>query len=189
MSAIIKQGYQTEDGQMFDTKAEALDHLRKPLVLAALNKVTEANADLNAWLFENRNEIADTFESTKIRRVTKSEKNALKKALDSIVAAGEKSFAFVADNCEEILDSFRWPSVKRGTEEEQLATVKAGFMALTEDNAELSDWLVASKDAILEAFQAGVVKREVNPKAAEALAAYQAAKKAEKAAAEAAKQG
>ena len=59
-------------------------------------------------------------------------------------------------------------------------------MALTGDNVELVDWILGNKDAILEGFQAGVVKREVNPKAQDALAAYRAKKAAEKAAKEAA---
>lgn len=184
MSQVLKTGFQTPDGKLFDTKAEALDYMRRPLKEAALNKLNGDNAELTAWLLEQEEAIGNTFESTKIRRVTKSEKKQLEKALAAIKAADDKHFAFVADNVEAIMESFRWPSVKRGTEEEQAATIKAGFMALTDDNAELVDWIIENKDSILEAYQAGVVKREVNPKAASALAEYRAKKAAEKAAAE-----
>ena len=135
-----------------------------------------------SWLCDNRTDIAETFESTKIKRVTKSEKKALEKALEAVKAAGDKAFAFIADNAEAILESFRWPSVKRGTEEEQAAQLRANFMALTGDNVELTDWVLSNKEAVLEAFEAGKVKREISPKAAEGLAAYQAKRAAEKAA-------
>lgn len=184
---ILKAGYQTPDGKIFDTKSEAMDYLRKPQIEAALNKLNGNNAELTGWLYENQEAIETTFESTKIRRVTKSEKKQLDKALAAIVASGDKAFSFVIDNFQAVSDSFRWPSVKRGTEEEQAATVRAGFMALTTENVELVDWIIGNKDALLEAFQAGVIKREVNPKAQEALAEYRAKKAAEKAAAEAAK--
>lgn len=179
----LKQVYATPDGKQFDTKAEALDYLRRPLITAALNKVAPDNPELVDWLLANQEAVETNFESTKIKRVTKSEHKQLEKALEAVASAGEKSFAFITDNASAILDSFRWPSVKRGTEEEQAATIKNGFLALTGEPAEkpeLTDWIIANKDAILEAYQAGVVKREVNPKAAEALAAYQAKKKAEK---------
>jgi hypothetical protein len=182
--AQLRQGFMTPDGKVFDTKAEAMDYLRKPQKEAALNKLNGNNAELTDWLLENEEAIDSTFESTKIRRVSKSEKKQLEKALEAVEKAGDKAFAFLIDNKEAIADSFRWPSVKRGTEEEQAATIRAGFMALTGDNAELVDWIVENKAGILEAYQAGVVKREVNPKAQNALAEYRAKRAAEKAAKE-----
>lgn len=183
----LAQKFVTEDGKAFDTKAEALSYLRKPLKMEALNKINGDNTELSEWLLENEDAIESIFESTKIRRVTKVEKKHLEKALEAVKAANEKAFAFIVENADAIADSFRWPSVKRGSDEEQAATIKAGFMTLTGDNEELVGWLVDNRADVLEAFQAGVVKREVNPKAAEALAAYRANKAAEKAAAEAAK--
>ena len=179
----IKQGFMTPDGVVHGTKSEAMEHLRKPQIVAALNKITNDN-ELTGWLLEKREQVETIFESTKIRRVTKSERKQLDKALAAIAAAGDKAFAFVIDNKDAIADSFRWPSVKRGTEEEQAATIKAGFLALTENGAALSDWIIANKDQILEAYQAGVVKREVNEKAQSALAAYRAQQAAKKAATE-----
>ena len=196
---VLRQGFMTPDGKVFDTKSEAMDYLRKPQKEAALNKLNGNNAELTAWLLENEEQIEATFESTKIRRVTKSEKKQLEKALEELAKAHatvseegvvsniEKKFAFIIENSEAIADSFRWPSVKRGTEEEQAATIRAGFMALTGDNTDLVDWILSNKDGILEGYQAGVVKREVNAKAQDALAAYRAKKAAEKAAKEGAK--
>lgn len=178
----LSQKFVTEDGKAFDTKAEAMDYLRRPLKAAALNKINGDNKELTDWLLDNEEAIGGTFESTKIRRVTKSEKKQLEKALEAVTAAGDKAFGFLIDNAAAIAESFRWPSVKRGDATEQAATIKAGFMSLTGDNAELADWLIGNKDAILEAFEAGVVKREVSPKAAEALAKYRAEKAAQKAA-------
>lgn len=190
MSAnTLVQKFVCEDGTQFDTKAEAVDYLRKPLIMAALGKVNGNNKELTDWLYKNQEGIESAFESTRIQRVTKSEKNQLSKALEAVAAAGDKAYAFITNNKEAVLESFRWPSVKRGTEEEQAATIRDGFMALTGENAELTDWIIANKDALLEAYEAGIVKREVNPKAADALAAYrekQAARKVEKEAAVAA---
>lgn len=182
MSALV-QKFVTEDGKQFDTKAEAIDYLRKPLITAALNKVDGDNKELTDWLVENQDAVEGAFESTTIQRVTKAERAQLAKALEAVVVAGDKAFAFITTNKEHILDSFRWPSVKRGTKEEQAATVRGSLMQITGDNNELSDWLIANQTAVLDAFQAGIVKREVNPKAVDALAAYrakQAARKAEK---------
>lgn len=203
MSNTIKQGFQTPDGVIHESMAAARDHLRKPEITKALNALNGNNTELTEWLLAQQESVEATFESTKIQRVTKSEKAQLVKALEEVakshatvtVAEGqapvitnvEKKFAFLIDNAEAIADSFRWPSVKRGTEAEQAATIRAGFMTLTGDNAELVDWIIGNKDGLLEAYQAGVVKREVNPKAADALAKYRADQAAKKAAAEAEK--
>lgn len=181
---VIQQGFMTPDGKVFATKAEAVDHIRRPLKTEALLKIAGAdNGELVEWLIDNQESIEATFESTKIRRVTKSEKKQLEKALEAVKAAGDKAFGFIIENMEAIADSFRWPSVKRGTEEEQAATIKAGFMVMTENNSDLSDWIIANKEAVLEAYQAGVVKKQLAPNAAKGLAEYQAKKRAEKEAA------
>lgn len=183
----LKQVFTTPDGKTFDTKAEALNHLRKPKIAEAMKKVTGGNGELADWLVEHQETVEVAFETGTIKRVTKSEHNKLAKALEAIVAAGDSKFAFVADNKGAILDSFRWPSVKRMSDEEKNAAARNTLVAASEGNTELAEWVLANKDAILEAYTAGVEKRQVNPKAAEALAAYQAKKKAEKAAADAAK--
>lgn len=183
----LVQKFVTEDGKQFDTKAEALSYLRRPHQEKAFNALNKNNAELTAWLIDNQDEIESTFESTKVRRVTKQEKKALEKALEVIKAANDKAYAFLADNAEAIVESFRWPSVKRMTPEESSEAIQKGFMELTEGNADVTKWLIANKDAILECYQAGVVKREINPKAQDALKAYRERKAAEKAAAEATK--
>lgn len=182
----LSQKFQTADGQLFDTKAEATDHLRRPLITAALNKLDGNNSELTNWLIDNQNDIEAGFEATSVQRVTKSEKKQLEKALDAIKASNDRAFSFVATNAASVLESFRWPSVKRGTKEEQAKTIHDGFMKITGDNKDLSDWIIANEVALLEAFRAGIVKREVNPKAADALAAYRAKRAEQKAELEAA---
>ena len=182
----LKQVYAAPDGTTFDTKKEAMTYMRRPKILEALGELTNGNDELNEWLVENQESVEGAFEVGTIKRVTKSEHKKLSKALDEIVEAGNPKFAFVADNADAIRDSFRWPSVKRMNDEEKAVASKNTLMGLTENNEELSDWIVNSRDKILEAYQAGVEKRKVNPKAAEALAAYRAKKAEEKAAAEAA---
>ena len=104
-----------DDGsvKLFDTKAEAMSYLQRPKQTEAFKAFVGDNPDLITWLLDNRSEVESAFESAKIKRVTKSEKNALKKALDAIKAAEDKAFAFVVEHSDAILNSFRWPSVKR----------------------------------------------------------------------------
>ena len=187
---VLTQVFQTPDGKSFTTKEAALEHLRKPAILTALSALTVGNTELANWLLENKDDISETFDSAKIRRVTKQERAQLEKAVAAVVALGNPAFAFIADNHEAIVDSFRWPSVKRGDESEQAATVKAAFMALTEGNEELVEWILSKKPELLSAFDAGKVKREVSAKATDALAEYRAKQAAIKAArAEAEAQG
>jgi hypothetical protein len=184
MSDQLKQVFATPDGKTFDTKAEAQDHLRRPLISAAMLKVTGKNAELADWLIEKRDTVEDAFDTGTIRRVSKSDKNKLQKAVDAIVESANPKFAFVIENAAAVVETFRWPAVKRMDEAEKAAAAKASLVAATE-NEEVADWILANRAEILEAYQAGVVKREVNPKAQEALAEYRAKKAAEKAAAEA----
>ena len=79
---------------------------------------------------------------------------------------------FLFENIEAVKDSFRWPKVKRMTAEEKAVAAKNTLMAASEDNAELSDWVIANEEKIIEAFAAGKEKREVSPQAANGLAAY-----------------
>ena len=183
MSAQLQQKFVTEDGKQFDTRQEAVDYLRRPAMESAFNALNSNNAELTSWLIENQETVEAIFESTKVQRVTKSEKKQLEKALAAIKAADDKQFDFVATNADAILNSFRWPAVKRANEEEQNVIILGKFMELTTNNKEMSDWMVSNREAVLAGYEAGVVKREVNPKATEALAAYRAKKAAEKAAA------
>lgn len=179
----LRQVFTTPDGKTFETKKEALDYLRRPKIKEAMNKVTGGNGELTDWLVDHQEQVEIAFETGTIRRVTKSEHNKLAKALEAIIEANNPKFAFVADNKGAILDSFRWPSVKRMDETEKATAARNSLVAASEGNEELADWVLANKEAILSAYGAGIEKKQVNPKAAEALAAYRAKKAAEKAAA------
>ena len=184
MSNVIQAAF-VVDGKIFTSKEEAQVYIRRPKILAALNAVTGGNTELNEWLVENQERVEIAFESGTIKRVTKSESKKLADALDHIasVLADDKKAQFVVENIGAIKDSFRWPSVKRMSEEEKATAARNTLVAASEGNEELAQWIIENKTAILEAFQAGVEKRQVNPAAAEALAAYRAKKAAEKAAA------
>jgi hypothetical protein len=177
----LRQVFTTPDGKVFDTKADALNYLRKPKIKEAMKKICGGNTELADWLVDNQETVEMAFETGTIKRVTKAEHNRLTKALEAIVEAKNPKFAFVADNAQAVIESFRWPSVKRMSDEEKAIAARNTLVGAS-DNEELADWVLANKDAVLEAYSAGVEKRQINPKAQEALAAYRAKKAAEKAA-------
>lgn len=172
------------DGQWFQTAAAARDHLRKPLVAAALKKVANGNEKLGAFLAGNEDEIQKAFESGVICRVTKSERNKLVKALTHLATLTDGKLKFIQDNVDAIASSFSWPSVKRMSPEEKAVATKAALVALADENAAI--WIIANQDAILDAYSAGIEKREANPKAMEALAKAREVRAAAMAAKEAA---
>jgi hypothetical protein len=179
----LKQKFVTEDGKQFDTRQEALVYVQKPHQIEAFNKLIPDNADFVEFLIERRDDIEGAFESTKIQRVTKAEKKQLEKALEAVKNTENKAFNFLIDNAAAIVNSFRWPSVQRMKPEEAEIQVKKALLEIfTEDNGEAVEWAFENKDAILEAYQAGVVKREINPKAQEALATWRAEQAKKKAA-------
>lgn len=188
MSNVQIQQAFVVDGKIFASKEEAQVYIRRPKILAALNTVTGGNEELNDWLFDNSEKVEMAFETGTIRRVSKQEAKKLAEALEHIAVtlADDKKAAFVIEHAGAIKDSFRWPSVKRMSEEEKATAARNTLVVASEGNEELAAWIIENKTAILEAFQAGVEKRQVNPAAAEALAAYRAKKAAEKAAAQAA---
>lgn len=172
----------TPDGVQHDSKQAAMDHLRKPAILAAMTAVAGGKKELADWLIAHEEQVQMAFETGNIRRVTKSEGKQLEKALEALKAIeGVAGIKFLQDNIGAIKDSFRWPSVQRMTPEEKATAARNTLVAASEGNEQLADWVIANKDAVLNAYTAGVVKREVNPKASEALAAYRAKKAAEKA--------
>ena len=178
----IKQVF-TVNGINFDSKAEAINYIRKPKVEEALNALPGITAELKDWLLENQEQVEVAFETGTIKRVTKSESAQLAKALAAIVEANDPKFAFVSKNAISIQDSFRWPSVKRLTDEEKIISAKASLYATTDEDEGLVTWILDNKVQILEAFQAGIEKRVVSAKATEALAAYREKMAAAKAAA------
>ena len=185
----LKKVFSTPDGKTFGTRAEALDHIRKPKVLAALNIVTGNNGQLADWLLENEDSVKGAFETGVIKRVTKSEAKKLEKACAAL-AKLDKAFhtdmAFLIDNASSVQESFRWPKVARMDEEQKAVAARNTLMLLTDNDAQLVDWILAQKDTLLVAYEAGKEKRAISPKAQEGLAAYRAKKEAEKAAAKAA---
>ena len=178
----------TPDGKTFDTMAEAQSYMRRPKIKEALVKATGGNAELADWLLDHQEQVEVAFETGTIKRVTKSESKKLADALAYIAEtlAGDKKAAFVVDNVDAVKDSFRWPSVKRMDEAEKANAARNSLVAASEGNEELATWIIENKTAVLEAFEAGVEKKQVNPKAQEALALYREKKAAEKAAAQAA---
>jgi dsDNA-binding SOS-regulon protein len=193
MSDIISQTWQTPDGKTFATKAEATEHVRKPQVKEALLKVTDNNEELSEFLAENRDEVAEAFDTGTIRRVTKAEKKKLAAACERLAEifkdSNDHKLAFLADNLDALQDSFRWPTQQRMTPEEKAAAVKVSLTSLISDNPALVDWVVANQEQLMACFEAGKVKRPVSEKAADGLARYraqQAALKAAKAESEAA---
>ena len=152
-----------DTSRFFEDKAERDAFDRKPQVDAAFAKLTDSNPELTKFLMDKEDEIQAVFETGTIQRVKKADRNKLKKALEKIVASGNKDFAFVADNAGAIADSFKWPAVARIKPEEKLSIMTATLNALTDNNAELVNWILASEAAILEAYEAGVVKRVQSP--------------------------
>jgi hypothetical protein len=182
----IKQGFMTPDGSVFTTAAEARDYLRKPQVDAALKQVSGGNPDLAKFLGDNEDEIMASFEAGVIARVTKSQRNKLAKALEHLATIQDGKLKFIQDNKDAVLESFRWPAVKRMSDAEKAAETLAALTKLA--NANAAEWIVANRVAIELAYNAGVEKRVVNPKAMESLAKYRADRAVALAAAKAAKE-
>jgi dsDNA-binding SOS-regulon protein len=183
----LVQKFVTPDGQQFDTRREAQDYLRRPKIEAALNGFIDDNADLVKWLIENQETVTDAFQAGTIRRVSKSERNKLEKALDHVKSLNDPKLAFLKDNADAIAETFRWPTVKRMDDDQKAALAKEQLTLAAEGQEEVADFVIENKDAILEAFEAGKVKKPINPKALAGLAEYRermAREKAEKEAAE-----
>lgn len=185
----FKQVFEAPDGTRFETKAEVIDYMRKPKVLAALSAITNSQAELNEWIYEKQEFLENVFSTGTIQRVTKSERKSIEKAFEALkeIANLPKACNFLVENAGAFQESFRWPAVKRMKDEEKDKLIYDSIFAATENNKDLTEWIIAQKLAIFEAFEAGKIKREVSPKATEGLANYRAQKAAEKAAAEAAK--
>jgi hypothetical protein len=184
MSDELRQVFATPDGKQFDSKAEAQNYLRRPKILEAISRITgKGNEELAAWITDNQEDIVDALASGQIKRVSKAERNKLEKALNAIKEANNPKFAFVADNADAMLETFRWPSTKRMDPEQKLVATKEALTLAAGGQEEVADFVIENQTAILEGFEAGRVKREINPKAKEGLAAWRAAKAAEKEAA------
>jgi hypothetical protein len=168
----IQKGY-IVDGKVFANMTEVNEYLRGPKIREALSKLTKGNADLVDWLYENQSNINGAFASGTVRRVSKIEKKSLTKALEYIAETlkNDSKAAFVVQNWTTIADTFKWPTQKRIADEDKEAAIVEAVSELTDDNADLSKWIIANKDALFAAFEAGVEKREASPEMLARLAA------------------
>lgn len=171
--------------QDFSTKAEVEDYLRRPKVLAALMAVTANNSEMSEWLLANQEVVEDSFDTGTVKRVTKQEKKKLGKDADTLkelVAGGFKDLPFISENIDAIVESFKWPAVKRLSDEDKAAAVMEALSAA--GSKEVAEWIIANKDPILAAFEAGKKKRVANAAGQDALLVFRASKALEKKAAE-----
>ena len=175
----------TDGVNTFESKQELIDHVRKPLVLEALTAISGSNADVAAFLLSAKEAILSVFEIGGIKRVTKSEHAKLAKALEYVAETlkDDPKAAFLLDNIGAVKSSFKWPTQTRMKEDEIATAAKNSLLALEGVTEELAAWVLNSKEAILEAYKAGLPKQTINEAAAAGLARYQAQKRAEKAAA------
>jgi dsDNA-binding SOS-regulon protein len=184
----LKQVFMAEDGTTFNSKAEAVEYMRRPQIKAALMTFTEGNEELSDWLAANHEDIEGCFSVGTVKRVTKAERNKLRKGFEKLAELheGEPVFAFMLEHAEAIVEGFKWPNQRRLQGEDKAAAIAEALSQLTDGNDELVAWIAANEEQLKEAFAAGKPKREVPEKARKALEEYRAKKAAEKAAAEAA---
>ena len=179
------QAFVAADGTVFtgpDAKQKAIDHMRLPLITSAFMTLAKGNKEMTEYLIANEDEVVSAFETGTIKLVTKKERQPLEDALKKVVEVANPDFKFINDHSEAILESFRWPTVKRMSEEEKALAARNSLMALTNGNVELVDWILANKEGVMEAYEAGKVKRAVSDAGIKALEEYRAKKAAEKAA-------
>lgn len=180
MAEQFKVEYKAADGTSFSTKEEVIAYakqLRIPLIKAELAKLTDSS-ELVDWVMENREDIDSCFETASIKRVTKKDRQSLQEALEAVASIPEA--AFLALHKEAIVESFRYPTTKRLNDEEKKNFIKTNLMSITENNAEVADWIVANKEAIDNALETGIEKKPMNESALSGLAAYRAKMKAQK---------
>jgi len=171
----LKPVYSCPDGSTFETKAEAQEYMRRPIVLKALNELTENNEDLSQWLLDQKSVLQDAFSTGTIKRVTKSERKAFGKEMDSLLEMAEKNgvkVPFVREHHSDIVEGFKYPTAKRMDSDEKMAAIKNTILGVSEGNEEVVDWVIANKDAVFTAYDAGKPKRQVSKAAEEGLRKY-----------------
>lgn len=186
--AAAKQVWADGNGNIFSSKQELIDHVRKPVVLEALAAIGGSNTDVAQFLLANKEHILDIFDIGGIKRVTKAEHAKLEKALAHIaeVLKDDAKALFVIENAGAIRGSFKWPTQARMKEDEVLAAATNSLLAIDGVDAALATWVLNNKEAITTAYKAGLPKAVVPEAAAAGLARYQAEQRAKKAAAQAA---
>jgi len=176
----IKQAF-IVDGKTFDTKADAIRFIREPKVKAAIAALVPDNTELQVWLFENQEVVENAFETGTSRRVTKAEAKSLATALDAVEATADSRFEFLAEHKAAIISCFKWPTVKKMSDAEKALQCRNTIQSAEGGSEELANWAIANRDAILEAYVAGIEKRKVSDKASKGLLTYRTAKALEKA--------
>jgi hypothetical protein len=186
MSEQILSAFRTPDGQVFETKAEAQTHIRRPKILAAMLAVVDNEEAVANFLIDQREGVETAFDTGVIRRVSKSDQNKLGKAIDHLKTLSDPKLSFLIENADAVQASFRWPAVKRMDDAEKEAAAVQSLTVLCEGNTELAGYIYKNREGIVNAYSAGIEKRQPNPAAQAALAKYHEERKAKKAAEEAA---
>ena len=170
--------FKTPDGETFNTKTEAQDHMRRPKILEALRGLTENNIDLMEWLVEHRETVINAFDTGAIKRITKAEQKKINAAYDAMKESGDKAFDIFVKNRDKFV--IKYKPVPRMKDEEKVVAARNTILAASPGQEQLADWVITNEKAILEAYEAGKEKKAVSPKATLSLAAYQAGQSAKK---------
>jgi hypothetical protein len=188
----IRQAFVVGD-QQFDSKAEAMEYLRKPKVMAELLKLTNGQSDLAELLYENKEAIESAFDTGTIRRVTKAERKKIRNAFEALPEELPKAAEFLREKVmyqgaevsimEQLIDSFSWPKQRRLNDEEKTVALSDSLKTLN-ISADVAEWIKSVREDLLTAYEAGVEKRTISQKAVDGLAAYRAKMAALKAAEE-----
>jgi len=185
----VKQQWLSDDKTPFNTKAEAEQHNRLPVIMNDLIVVADGQEKLAKWILDCQKHIKELFALGKVKRVTKSDRNRLQRGLKKLSEIHEDrgmgvDVAWIVENSEALVKGFKWPGQKRLKDEELQEALQEKASELTNGDQELATWIIASKDAILKAYEAGKPKREISEKAVQGLAAYRAKMAQQKAAAQ-----
>ena len=179
---VLETVFRTPDGQTFATKAEAADHMRRPKIMEALKSVTENNTELATWLVDNQETVVSAFESGTIKRITKAEQKKIDAAFDAMAESGDKAYDILVKNRDKFIIKYK-PQPRMKDEEKALAA-RNTILAASDGQEELADWVITNEAAVLEAYEAGKIKRPVSPKTKLSLEAYQHGQTVKKAALE-----
>jgi len=160
MTEIKKlSGYQIEGvDKVFSSRKEVEAYLRRPKIKEALDKLTK-DAALTSWLIENAASIESAFETGAMRRITKVDAKKIETAIEAIKASKLKGTEFLIEIWPEV--DLKYKPVKRMTDSEKELTTRNSIQAIEGGTEELAVWVIATKDAILAAYQAGIVKRPI----------------------------
>jgi len=182
--AMFKPVFQSNDGKIFDTKAELVDYYRLPKVKAAFMVLAENDVELTTWLMANEDIIKSAFDTGTIRRITKADSKKIDKALDVIddlyATGNHKELAFLSEKRADL--ELKYKTQPRLKDEQKAKQAKDTLEVAAGETEGLADWCIDNRDAVLAAFEAGKIKRPVSPVASNALTEFRLKKAADKAA-------